>query len=112
MSPEDCLQGYDHPEGVYEVWLRCLVAGQYFSDRLLMDIRAVERNMAFWKGRLETGNNALFLAVARGPKIFFEALRNIIRHLRGQQPAMKLRSTYRIEQRVCLYLICLSNAFI
>jgi hypothetical protein len=103
------LQGYEHSEGVYEVWLRCLVAGQYFSDRLLMDIRAVERNIAFWKGRLETGNNALFLAVARGPKIFFEAFRHLILHLRGKEPAMRLRSTYRIEQRVRLLRLAVAS---
>lgn len=93
-------QGYEHPEAVVEVWLRCLVAGQYFSDRLLLDIRAVEYHMDFWKNRLKSGNNTLFLAVARGPRKFAQALAELLRRLRGQPSRMMLRPTHRIEQRV------------
>lgn len=82
------------------MWLRCVVAGQYFSDRLLMDVRAVERDLAFWKSRLERGNNALFLAVARGPRQFAGAISALVRRLRGQEPVHRLQSSGRIEQRV------------
>ena len=94
------VQGYEHPEAVVEVWLRCLVAGQYFSDRLLLDIRAAEYHMDFWKHRLKSGNNTLFLAVARGPIKFVQAIGELLRRVRGQPSKMLLRPTHRIEQRV------------
>lgn len=94
------LQGYDHPEAVPEVWLRCLVAGQYFSDRILLDIKAVEYHMEFWKARLKSGNNTLFLALSLGPVKFLEACKALADRIMGKPPRMHLRPTHRIEQRV------------
>lgn len=49
------MQGYEGPEKVVEVWLKCVIAAQYMSDRLLMDVRAVEVHMHFWQKRLMAG---------------------------------------------------------
>ena len=94
------MQGYDNPENVPDIWLRCIVAGQYFSDRLLLDLQSVEYHMDFWKERLRSGNNTLFLAVARGPGQFFKAIAAFVNRLRGKPPFINLRPTHRIEQRV------------
>ena len=53
------LQGYDNPEKVVEVWLGCVIATQYLSDRLLMEIQAVEYHMRFWQHRLKAGTQCL-----------------------------------------------------
>lgn len=97
------VQGYEHPEAVAEIWLRCIVAGQYLSDRLLLDIQAVDYHMTFWQERLRSGNNTVFLAVARGPGKFVEACKAVVSRLRGNPPRMDLPPTHRIEQRVRPY---------
>jgi hypothetical protein len=82
------------------MWLRCLVAGQYFSDRILLDIKAVEYHMEFWKARLKSGNNTLFLALSLGPLKFLQACKALADRIMGKPPRMHLRPTHRIEQRV------------
>lgn len=94
------MQGYDHPEAVVEVWLRCLVAGQYFSDRLLLTIQSVEYHMDFWKARLQRGNNTIFLAIKRGPKKFGQAMAELARRALGHPARVSMQPTSRIEQRV------------
>lgn len=55
------LQGYANPEKVVEIWLGCVIATQYLSDRLLMEIQTVEYHMRFWQHRLKAGAFLLVL---------------------------------------------------
>jgi hypothetical protein len=49
------VQEYDGVEQVPDTWLQCVVAGQYFADRLLCDMAAVQVHINFWKARLRSG---------------------------------------------------------
>eukprot|EP00892_Ulva_mutabilis_P001256 jgi/Ulvmu1/11130/UM071_0013.1 len=93
--------GYDDPEKVVDVWLRCVLTAQYLSDRLLMDIRAVEVHMNFWQKRLKSGNNEAFMAFGQGPIRFVRAMVKAFKTATGLAGTdIQLQASHRIEQRV------------
>eukprot|EP00198_Chlamydomonas_reinhardtii_P012002 XP_001701339.1 predicted protein [Chlamydomonas reinhardtii] len=58
---------------VADAWLRAVQCAQLAQDRLLADLHAVERHLAFWQQQVAAGggwSHAAFLLLARGPASF------------------------------------------
>ena len=90
-------QSYKSDISVPNLWLRCLVAGHFTSERLLVEMRSAEFQISFWEKRLRRGGNSLFLLLSRGPLKFFQA---IARFLHIRTPLPQLTAADSIEQRV------------
>ena len=102
------MQSYKSDISVPNLWLRCLVAGHFTSERLLVEMRSAEFQISFWEKRLRQGGNSLFLLLSRGPLKFFQA---IARFLHIRTPLPQLTAADSIEQRVHSSLCSATSVF-
>eukprot|EP00891_Asterochloris_glomerata_P003299 jgi/Astpho2/3299/Aster-x0572 len=82
---------------VADAWLLALMIEQATADRLLKDMKAVDRNLHFWQARLKQGSHLRFMLFGQGPLSF---VKDVVSGVRDKRHKRLLSATDKIERRI------------
>ncbi|KAK9812896.1 hypothetical protein WJX72_005387 [[Myrmecia] bisecta] len=80
-----------------DLWLATLQLAQIASDRLLRDLKSVDRTLSFWRTRQKQGQHLAFMLLGQGPISFVKDVGRLVSRQHSQR---KLTASDKIERRV------------